>query len=237
MTFTLTSRRKLRGRLGSPGEQRLIPLKRSAGHHIGLSIKANGSYPLVSIETKSGDVLLDSRAYGPNHAVTTLLDPLISAAEPLVARVSMQPGHTGRFTLKLVDQGDLRGIRRQVLRQTNRVRRRRGLDPLTLNRRLNIAAQNHVDDMESVGRYLGHDSSDGRTMRDRIDASGYRWRSIRENAASQQISAKEVVQSWMDSPGHRANLLAKDVSEIGIGFGVDDASGDTYWIQKFADPL
>ena len=91
--------------------------------------------------------------------------------------------------------------------------------------------------MDAVGRYLGHISSDGREMRDRIDATGYKWRSIRENAASGQLSAREVVRGWMKSPGHRANILSDDISEIGVGFAVDDRTGTTYWIQKFANPL
>jgi uncharacterized protein YkwD len=41
----------------------------------------------------------------------------------------------------------------------------------------------------------------------------------------------------MKSPGHRANILADDISDIGVGFAVDDQTGATYWIQKFANPL
>ena len=131
-----------------------------------------------ALETRSGDVLLDPIAFDRNKAVTGMLDPALATSESLVARVSMQAGRTGRFQLRLNDQGNLASIRRQVIRRTNRARQRRGLDPLTGNKRLHAAAQGHVDDMETVGRYLGHDSSDGRTLRDRIDASGYRWRSI-----------------------------------------------------------
>ena len=237
MTFKLTAPGAWRGRLRAVDEQLLIPLKRNKGHHIGLRIQSRGLFPLVSVETRSGDVLLDPIAFDRNKAVTGLLDPALATSESLVARVSMQAGRTGRFQLRLNDQGNLASIRRQVIRRTNRVRQRRGLDPLTGNRRLHAAAQGHVDDMETVGRYLGHDSSDGRTLSDRIDASGYRWRSIRENAASKQLSPREVVKGWMASSGHRANLLAADVSEIGVGFAVDDETGETYWIQKFAAPL
>ena len=149
----------------------------------------------------------------------------------------MQGGYTGKFKLKLADQGDLKEIRDDVIKFTNKQRRKRGLDALEADKLLHQAAQGHVDDMEDVNQYLGHQSSDGRSLSDRIDEVGYQWRSIRENAASGQLSAKQVVKGWMNSPGHRANILSDDVTEIGIGFAVDDLTKETYWIQKFAAPM
>ena len=153
----------------------------------------------------------------------------------LIARI--QPlSYSGKFKLKLIDHGSLVDIRRKVIKRTNRQRRKAGLDPLTGNRRLHNAAQGHVDDMDAVGRYLAHDSSDGRDLSDRIDEVGYKWRYIAENAASGQASPNAVVAAWMNSDGHRANLLDKEIEEIGVGFAIDDKSKDTYWIQKFANP-
>jgi len=126
MTFKLTARGAWRGRLSAVDEQLLIPLKRNKGHHIGLRIQSSGSFPLVSVETRSGDVLLDPIAFDRNKAVTGLLDPALATSESLVARVSMQAGRTGRFQLRLNDQGNLASIRRQVIRRTNRARQRRG---------------------------------------------------------------------------------------------------------------
>ena len=57
-----------------------------------------------------------------------------------------------------------------------------------------------------------------------------------ENAAHGQRSPVEVVDGWMNSPGHRANLLNDEVSEIGVGFAIDDETGTPYWIQKLASP-
>ena len=136
----------------------------------------------------------------------------------------------------MLDLGDLNTIRDDVIRFTNKRRRQKGLARLKADPQLHRAAQGHAVDMDTVGRYLGHQSSDGRDFQDRIDEAGYEWRSIRENVASGQRTAKAVVRSWMNSPGHRANILSDDITEIGIGFAVDDATGSTYWVQKFGAP-
>ena len=133
--------------------------------------------------------------------------------------------------------GDLADIQDSVIRLTNKQRRKKGLDPLRGNRRLHKAAQGHADEMDIVGRYLGHDSKNGDGPCDRIDKVKYQWRSCRENVASGQPTAKKVVRDWMNSPGHRANILADNIEEIGIGFSVDDLTNQSYWVQKFATPL
>ena len=124
-------------------------------------------------------------------------------------------------------------ITRKVIRLTNRERRREGLDKLSFNSRLQQAAQDHVEDMDRSGRYLGHDSSDGRELRDRIDAVDYDWSYIAENAASGQASPKRAVEAWMNSPGHRANILNPDITDIGVGYAIDDVSATPYWVQNF----
>ena len=58
-----------------------------------------------------------------------------------------------------------------------------------------------------------------------------------ENAASGQKTPSEVVEGWMNSPGHRAAILTPETKEIGVGFEIDDLSGTTYWIQNFGIPL
>ena len=98
---------------------------------------------------------------------------------------------------------------------------------------LHGAAQGHSDEMEEVGRYLEHDSADGRDPGpgDRIDEVNYDRRVYRENVASGPRTAKEVVKDWMKSPEHHKNILSDDISEIGIGFAVDGRSGSAHWVQ------
>ena len=237
MSFSLSKKQKIRDSLRASGEELLFPIDVKANHYFTLNIKARASWPLVSIQTQSGEKILDSSTYNSDLAHTPLIDPDSIGNQPLFAKVSMQAAHTGRFMLKLKNLGDLDDIRDDVIRITNKKRRKRGLDPLTGDSLLHEAAQGHADEMDSFGRYLGHDSADGRDPGDRMDEVDYEWRTYRENVASGQRSAKEVVKSWMNSPGHRKNLLSEDISEIGIGFAVDDRSGSSYWVQKFAAPL
>ena len=237
MTYTLTSRTSLKGSFSDTGDALLFSIAVDDGDYFSLKLRSKNSWPLVSIETQTGVDVLEPSAYNRNKASTALVDPENFSNVSFVARVSNQLGSNSRFRLKINNLGNLDDIRDDVIRFTNKKRRKFGLDPLSGESLLHDAAQAHVDDMDAVGRYLGHVSSDGGGMRDRIDATGYSWSSIRENAASGQSSAKEVVRGWMKSPGHRANILADDISDIGVGFAVDDQTGATYWIQKFANPL
>jgi uncharacterized protein YkwD len=115
---------------------------------------------------------------------------------------------------------------RATLCTINAQRDRYGLRPLKLNKRLSRAARGHARDM--VRRdYFAHDSLGGGTFVDRIRRSGYlrgasSW-SVGENLAwgSHERSApRTITEMWMNSPGHRANILSASFREIGIGLAI-----------------
>ncbi len=120
-------------------------------------------------------------------------------------------------------QAGKRTIVRATLCTINAERGRRGLGPLRLNRRLSRAATAHAGDMDSRN-YFAHDSLDGGSFVDRIRRAGYLkgakgW-TVGENIAwgSQGRGAPRMItQMWMNSPGHRANILSSSFREIGIG--------------------
>ena len=168
---------------------------------------------------------------------TGIIDGERFRTDELIARVVSVDGGSGTFKLRLKDHGSLDKITRKVVRLTNRERKRKGIEELSFNSKLQKAAQSHTDDMDRTGRYLAHDSSDGRVLRDRVDAVDYDWSYISENAAVGQASPKAVVQSWMNSPGHRANMLDPEIQEIGVGYAIDDVSGRPYWVQNFGSPF
>lgn len=121
----------------------------------------------------------------------------------------------------------------QVIVLTNQYRRAAGCGDLTWNPALAAAAQRHADDM-AANNFFGHTSSNGASFVTRIRQAGYRYRLAAENLAGGQGSAEEVVQAWMSSPGHRANILNCRLREIGIGFGYNSNSDySTYWVQNF----
>ena len=122
----------------------------------------------------------------------------------------------------------------EVVDRTNAERAHRGLRPLTVDARLGAAAQAHSADMVQRG-FFAHESPDGRQVWDRAVAAGYAYRKVAENIAAGQRSAEEVVRGWMESPGHRANILDGDLAQIGVG-RADGGSYGVYWTQVFGTP-
>ncbi|MET9818771.1 MULTISPECIES: CAP domain-containing protein [unclassified Streptomyces] len=114
---------------------------------------------------------------------------------------------------------------------TNRERARAGLPPLAADPLLTAAAQAHSADMVARAFY-SHTAPDGSRPWDRAAAAGSTRRSIGENIACGQRSPADVVEGWMNSPGHRANILKPGFTHIGIGFAGGGRAG-TYWTQLF----
>ncbi|WP_264029605.1 CAP domain-containing protein [Cellulosimicrobium sp. SH8] len=112
-----------------------------------------------------------------------------------------------------------------VVERTNAERAAAGCGPLVVDERLTAAAQLHSEDMLAQG-YFDHTSLDGRSPWDRAKAQGYANPGA-ENIAKGQATAEDVVRAWMESPGHRANILNCDLREIGVGHA------DRVWTQLF----
>ena len=119
-----------------------------------------------------------------------------------------------------------------VVAITNLQRALHGCGPLRVNVHLVAAAQGHSADM-AANDYFSHDSQNGDTPWDRMKAAGYvGWTLVGENIAAGQRSAQDVMTAWMNSPGHRANILNCGFTEIGVGYAVS-STGTPYWTQDF----
>jgi uncharacterized protein YkwD len=130
---------------------------------------------------------------------------------------------------------DLAAVRREILAASNAERAARGLAPFAIDPRLERAAQAHAERMLAE-RFYDHTDPRHRGPRDRARDEGFAAPSIAENLARGLYSPREVISHWMDSSGHRANLLAPQLTRIGIGCAFD-ASGDTedvLWVQLLA---
>lgn len=127
--------------------------------------------------------------------------------------------------------GGLAQTAADVIALTNAERASAGLPPLAPDPLLTTAAQAHSADMVARAFY-SHTSPDGSEPWHRAAAAGSTRRTIGENIACGQRSAAEVVRGWMNSPGHRANILKPAFTHIGIGFAGGGAAG-TYWTQLF----
>ncbi|MFF2402891.1 sigma-70 family RNA polymerase sigma factor [Streptomyces goshikiensis] len=122
------------------------------------------------------------------------------------------------------------GVAGQVIALVNKERAAAGCGPLTENSQLRSAAQGHSDDM-AARNFFDHTNPDGADPGKRVTAAGYRWSTYGENIARGQQNADSVMDSWMKSPGHRANILNCAFKEIGVG--IHQGAGGPWWTQNF----
>jgi uncharacterized protein YkwD len=109
-------------------------------------------------------------------------------------------------------------------------------EPLVMNAELRCSARLHSQDMGEAG-YFAHDSQNGDDPFDRMSAAGYQGRLMGENIAKGQQSPAEVVNGWMNSPGHCSNIMNGGYTEIGVGYwegaGSQFFNGNKLWTQNF----
>ncbi|GGY01273.1 hypothetical protein GCM10010324_55130 [Streptomyces hiroshimensis] len=118
----------------------------------------------------------------------------------------------------------------QVVDMVNAERAKAGCSPLTINAKLQAAAQGHSDDM-AARDYYAHTSPEGKSPGDRMTAAGYRWSTYGENIFKSPKDARTAMDGWMKSSGHRANILNCSFKEIGVG--INFASNGPWWTQNF----
>ena len=117
----------------------------------------------------------------------------------------------------------------QVLNLVNKHRRENGLKELTLNSNLSNVAQIKADDMKS-NDYFSHTSPTYGSPFDMIKQFGISYKTAGENIAKGQKTPEAVVNAWMNSEGHRANILNSNYTQMGLGY---TANGAVYWCQMF----
>jgi uncharacterized protein YkwD len=122
----------------------------------------------------------------------------------------------------------------QVIRLTNRERAKGGCKALKSNSLLKSAAQKHSVDMAKKD-YFSHTGKDGRSPFDRMTDAGYSFSAAAENIAAGQRTPADVVEGWMNSTGHKKNILNCTYTEIGVGYAKGGSYG-TYWTQNFGKP-
>ncbi|MFE3644580.1 CAP domain-containing protein [Streptomyces sp. NPDC059169] len=120
------------------------------------------------------------------------------------------------------------GATAKVVALVNSERAKVGCSPVTVNAKLTKAAQDHSQDM-AAHKNMSHTGSDGSDPGDRITRAGYSWSTYGENVAYGYSTPESVMQGWMTSPGHKANILNCSFKEIGVGL----AQPGSYWTQDF----
>lgn len=119
-----------------------------------------------------------------------------------------------------------------VVNAANQFRAQSGLGAVTVDQRLTNAAQSHANDM-AARSVMTHTGAGGTKPGQRINAAGYGWTTWAENVAAGQTTPDEVMNSWMNSAGHAANILNGNMVNIGVAAAVG-ANGVTYWTMVLA---
>ena len=185
-------------------------------------------------------------------AIATALSALLSAcggggdaAAPGGAAAASAPA--GAAATGIGSTCNLPDFRASVLARINQVRAggaNCGADgvfgaaaAVTWNDKLTVAAEGHSQDMAAKD-YFSHTSADGRTLGDRVNATGYAWSTLGENIAAGCPSVNAVMDGWIASPGHCANLMNAGFAEVGV-VCVPGVAGDTfstYWTMDLGRP-
>lgn len=119
-----------------------------------------------------------------------------------------------------------------VVNLANQQRKARGLAPLAINTALTKAAKVHSNDQAARNK-MTHTGSNGSNPGQRIAAQKYPARTWGENVAAGYVTATAVMNGWMNSPGHRANILSPQFKEIGVA-ATTGTSGAIYWTMVLA---
>lgn len=130
--------------------------------------------------------------------------------------------------------GNIDAIQSAVISNVNAQRARSGLPALRASSELMEAAQRHACD--NAGRNkMSHTGSNGSNVGQRAHRAGYDWRLVNENVAAGFNGPGAVVDGWMTSRGHRANILARGTRNIGVGLAYS-GSGKPHWVMVSAAP-
>jgi len=122
----------------------------------------------------------------------------------------------------------------QVVDLVNKERAAAGLPALKVNTKLAAVAEKKAEDLRD-NHYFDHQSPVYGSPFDMMKQFGISYTAAGENIAKGQRTPAEVMKGWMNSPGHRANILNPNFTEIGVGY-VTDSNGTTYWVQHFIRP-
>ena len=164
-------------------------------------------------ETLFGVTSPDGQIYKPKGDAA-----VASLSKSELAAGTLPEGTYDKAPVGAFEHRDYRKVRldpREALKLINRYRASKGLSKVSLDVTLTKVAKTHSSDLAKHDR-ISHYGSDGSNPWDRVERSGYRPQLAAENVGTGQLSIREVMQGWKDSPGHNKNLLLPDAKHIGI---------------------
>ena len=151
---------------------------------------------------------------------------VVGTVKPSGSTGTVKPGSSDTGTVSSVNS-----MEKQVASLTNSKRKAAGLGSLTLDSQLSKLARMKAEDMAKKG-YFSHTSPTYGSAFDMMKKYGVSYRTAGENIAKGQKTPEAVMNGWMNSSGHRANILSSTYTHIGVGYA-KDSKGNTYWVQIF----
>lgn len=155
----------------------------------------------------------------------------IISANPQIKNPSLiMPGQI----IKVPDIGDIKALENEVIRLVNVERAKRGIRPLTANWQMSRVARMKSQDFIN-NHYFAHNSPVYGSPFTMMQSFGIRFSAAGENIAYGQKTPAAVMAAWMNSSGHRANILSSVYTQMGCGLA-KDKNGVCYWTQEFIKP-
>jgi uncharacterized protein YkwD len=153
-------------------------------------------------------------------------------AHPSTSIASESSGTVERSPLDMAQTNEATAM----LRLINQARQQQGLSPLELSSSLSTAAQGHAEDM-SAYNYFSHSGRDGSSIGDRAQDAGYAFRTVGENIAAGNTTPNAVFDQWMNSEGHRRNMMNPAFTEMGLGYVLNapNTAYGHYWVLMLGD--
>lgn len=157
---------------------------------------------------------------------------------PIVNKINLSGALRG--TVDTITNNNVKLSKENIILLTNEYRKENGnLAPLGENEKLNLSAQKKLEDMFN-GQYFEHISPNGEGVSDLSKEAGYEYILIGENLAMGNFrDDMALMDAWMASPGHRANILNENYVEVGIALGKGVFDGNNVWmaVSHFGTPL
>jgi len=137
-----------------------------------------------------------------------------------------------KITVPNID--DIKAQENEVIRLVNAERAKNGLPALKTNWEVSRVARYKSQDMINKN-YFAHQSPTYGSPFDMMESFGIKFSAAGENIAKGQKTPAEVMNAWMNSPGHKSNILSRSYTEIGVGLA-KNKNGVCYWTQMFIKP-
>ena len=183
--------------------------------------------PFDAYKVDKGDTFyFIAKRYGLDYKKLQELNPTVVPTNMKVGSIIRlkAPAKTGTTTTT----SSLSAYEKQVVTLVNQERAKAGLKPLTIDNTLSKSARAKSQDMHDK-HYFDHQSPTYGSPFDQMKKFGITYKSAGENIAMGQRTPQEVMNAWMNSSGHRANILNASYTHIGVGYVADGA----YWTQQF----